>query len=151
MTGLKWRTWGATQLGSGVLFSAVPTTSPRSFIAKDKPLLPPSVGSGVIAPSCQTNGRHKRPSLKLHRKKFSPSGSEAELSAAPTILPLSFTEEFVNVELFGPPSVPRSLFTPLRHSKAWTVESPGSQDQPVAQPLLLTPRASLTAPPRVPR
>src|SRR5271165_2664601 len=137
MTGLNWRTWGATHVGSRVLFSAVPTTPPLSFSAKATPLLPPSVGSGLIAPSCHTNGRHERPSLKPHRKKFSPNGSGAELSAAPTTSPLSFTEEFVNVELFGPPSVPRSVFTPLRHNKACRFASPVRYDHPATHPLLL--------------
>src|ERR1035441_2154151 len=48
MAGLNWSTCGAGQAGSGVAFSANPATVPCLLIWLAAPLLPPSVGSGVI-------------------------------------------------------------------------------------------------------
>src|SRR6516162_2628583 len=53
-------TWGATQLGSTVAVSARPTTSPRSLTPQAPPLLPPSVGIGMVRPATQRNPRWTR-------------------------------------------------------------------------------------------
>src|SRR5215468_3713570 len=106
MTGLiSSRTGGDGQVGSGVVFSTSPATWPLLLIPIANPLLPPSVGSGTMTPSCQRNGRHIR--LVPLPQKSSPNGSGVEVSAEPTTSPLSLRDI---APLFGPPSVPRSLF-----------------------------------------
>ena len=44
--------------GSVLAVSAIPATSPRLLIEYAEPFAPPSVGSLVIKPFCQTKGRH---------------------------------------------------------------------------------------------
>src|SRR5262252_9954948 len=113
MTGLTSSlTEGDGQVGSGVVFSTSPATWPLLLIPFANPLLPPSVGSGTMRPSRQRNGRH----IRLEPQKFSANGSGVEVSAEPTTSPLSLRED---APLFGPPSVPRSLFTPLLPRNAW--------------------------------
>src|SRR5215469_1219317 len=138
-------TEGDGQVGSGVVFSTSPATWPLLLIPIPNPLLPPSVGSGTMRPSRQRNGRHIR--LPLTHKS-SPNGSGVEVSAVPTTSPLSLRDI---APLFGPPSVPRSLFTPLLQRKAWLSVSPGRFAAPTTEPLLLTALAWPNVPPKVPR
>src|SRR4029077_5438592 len=109
------------------------------------PLLPPSVGSGAIKPSFQRNGRHIRP----EPQKFSPNGSGVEVSAAPVTSPLSLRKA---AELFGPPSVPRSVAAPFCQRKArGAVRSRSANALPTTEPLLFTALAAPAIPPNVPR
>src|SRR5215469_1744379 len=142
MTGLNCRTWGATQVGSFVVFSEYPAAWPRLLISNAWPLFPLSVGSGVITPSRQRNGWQTR-ELK-NRQKFSPFASGLVVSELPATSPLSLSGK--PEKLFGPPSVPRSFITPFRQRKARWVWFPGRNEPPFTQRLPLTPVASLTVP-----
>src|ERR1700751_4551062 len=121
----------------------MPTTWPRLLIPLAATLLPPSVGSGAIKPSCQRNGRHIRWVPKP--QKSSADGSGVEVSAAPVISPLSLRKVAV---LFGPPSVPRLLVMPLLQRKAWPSVSPGRVAKPTTEPPLFTALAAPNVPPR---
>src|SRR2546426_5795117 len=132
------------QGGTGVVLSATPATWPRLLISLAAPLLPPSVGSGVIRPSCQTNGRHIRCVPK--KQKSSPLGSGVEVSASPPTAPRSLNGENdptprLPVALFGPPSVRRSVMTPFRQRNACTFRPPGSVEKPITELLLLMPHS----------
>src|SRR5215472_14111176 len=150
MTGLNCKTSEViegSQVGSGVAISACPATWPRLLTPAAKPLLPPNVGSGVITPFCQRNGRHIRWVPK--KQKSSPNGSGVKVSAPPPTLSLSLGRK--DALLFGPPSVPRSVITPFCQRKACVAVSPGRVELPVTEPLLLMPPAKLNVPPNVPR
>ena len=152
ITGLICKTWGkpvieGSQVGSGVAISAYPATWPLLLTPAAKPLLPPSVGSGVITPFCQRKGRHIR--FVPKPQKSSPNGSGAPVSTVPPALSLSFGRQLA--KLLGPPNVPRSVITPFRHRKACVAVSPGSVEKPSTAPLLLMPPAQLSVPPSVPR
>src|SRR5207249_8958475 len=108
---------------------------------------PPSVGSGVITPFCQTKGRHIRCVPK--EQKSSPNGSGAEVSAEPPTWPLSLGGQ--GAMLFGPPSVPRSISTPFFQTKAWLCVLPGRFEKPTTNSRLFMPKATLNVPPNVPR
>src|ERR1017187_422193 len=80
---------------SGVSFSAIPTVWPALLIWLAAPLLPPSVGSGLMTPFCHTNARQvvpedARPSAAKPQKS-SPSGSGLPVWASPTACPHAFT------------------------------------------------------------
>src|SRR6266436_8205329 len=98
------------------------------------PLVPPSVGSAVIAPFRQRTGRQTSESPQ----KF--STSETEVSEKPTTSSLSFIE---NARLYGNVSVGasvlRSVISPLRHKKACSAVSPFNVEKPTTSPLLLIP------------
>src|SRR5215469_237174 len=148
MTVLICKTWGfpvieGSQVGSGDAISANPATWPRLLTSVAMPLLPPNVGSGVITPFCQRNGRHIRPVPKP--QKSSPNGSGVEVSAPPPTLSLSLGRR--SALLFEPPSVPRSLISPFRQRKACRAVSPGRVEWPSTEPLLLMPPARLNVPP----
>src|ERR1700730_7787137 len=97
-------------------------------------LLPPRVGSGVLTPFCQTNGRHTR--WVPNPQKSSPYGSGLGVSETPETSPLSLRGH--NTVLLCPANVPGSLFLPFRHRPAcWAVLS-GRFAAPATQPLLLT-------------
>src|SRR5215831_9526078 len=119
MTGLICKTWGSpviegSQVGSGAAISACPATSPLLLTPVAWPLLPPNVGSGVITPFCQRNGRHIRGVPKP--QKSSPNGSGVEVSALPPTLSPGRVERpsteplllMPAASLNVPPSVPRS-------------------------------------------
>src|SRR5580700_8511985 len=80
------------------------------------PFFPPSVSSGYITPSCQTNGTHVAPTvgfpIALKPQKSSACGSGVEVSACPTAWPHAFTPK---ATLLVPPSpdLPRSPCHPL--------------------------------------
>src|SRR5690349_20964278 len=57
ITGLNSNFWGDPQSGSGVVFSANPTTSPRLLIWLTAALLPVRSGSCSTAPLRHRNGR----------------------------------------------------------------------------------------------
>src|SRR5215469_14509084 len=108
----------AGQVESTVPSSANPTICPLLLIALACPLLPPSVGRALILPSagralilegCQRNGRHVRWVPK--RQTSSPFGSGAAVSESPTTCPESLISPHI-IQLFGPPSVPRSVLAP---------------------------------------
>src|ERR1035441_7497891 len=105
MAGLNWSTCGAGQAGSGVAFSANPATVPCLLIWLAAPLLPPSVGSAVIAPSCHKNGRQELPAegspSALKPQESSPFGSKVDVSASPTAWPVPLR---LNATVFAPPS-----------------------------------------------
>src|SRR5260370_27548197 len=98
------------------------------------PLVPPSVGSAVIAPPRQRTGRQTSESPQT----FSASGMEG--SDKPTTSSLSFIEYarlYGNVS--GGASVLRSVITPLRHKKACSAVSLFNLEKPPTSPLLLLP------------
>src|SRR5713101_5811441 len=96
-------------VGSVLAVSANPTTSPRLLMALACPLLPPTVGRALMWPFCQRNGRHVSPVPKPQTS--SPSGSGTDVSAIPTTSPRSLIwPQFI--QLFFPPSVPRSILSP---------------------------------------
>src|SRR6516165_5890810 len=110
-------------------------------------LLPPRVASGVFRPFCQTNGRHMRCVPKP--QKSSPYGSGFGVSEKAETSPLSLSGK--NAVLLGPPSVPRSVFVPMRHRSACWAVLPARVAAPATQPLLLDEYATLDVPPSVPR
>src|SRR5579864_1760132 len=90
-------------------FSANPTICPRLLIALACPLFPPSVGRALMWKNCQRNGRHVRCVPKPQMS--SPFGSGTAVSESPTTCPKSLiSPQFI--QLFCPPSVPRSSLNP---------------------------------------
>src|SRR5579862_4406578 len=97
------------QVGSTAPFSAYPAICPPRLIPLACPLFPPSVRRALIWNSCQINGRHVRCVPKPQMS--SPFGSGTFVSESPTICPKSLiSPQFIQV--FFPPSVPRSSLNP---------------------------------------
>src|SRR5262249_10492529 len=93
---------------SVILVCANPAICPRLLISLADPLFPPSVGRALMWPSRQRNGRHV--SFVPKPQKSSPSGSGTDVSDIPTASPRSLMRpQFI--QLFGPPSVPRSILS----------------------------------------
>src|SRR5690606_25398489 len=113
-------TCGRLQVGSASAVSAQPTTCPLLLAPATKPCVPPCVGSAAILPSCHTKPRQTCPvaaGKKNEQLHNSPLGSFSAVSATPTTIPrLLFTGH--STALFGPPSVPRSVGLPSRHTVA---------------------------------
>src|ERR1700721_585885 len=129
--GSNCRTCGAGHDVSGVDVSAYPAVTPLELFLSAVPLFPPNVGSALMVPDCQTNGRHSMCVPKP--QKSSPFGSEYWFSAAPDATVLAFTPP---AKLFGPPSVPRSVAWPLDQSTACCVPSAGGAPPATPRALL---------------
>src|ERR1700723_3086885 len=100
--------------------SEMPTICPRLLIALACPLFPPSVGRALMWKTCQRNGRHVRCVPKPQMS--SPFGSRTAVSESPTTCPKSLiSPQFI--QLFGPPSVPRSSLNPSTSINARPVRS----------------------------
>ena len=133
MTGLNCSFWGAGQAESSLVFSANPATVPCLLIMLASPLLPPSVGSGIVTAYCHTKGRHVVPldgsPSALKPQKSSPFGSLVEVSAIPTAWPISLA---LKEALFCPPS-PGAPMSPLL---PWYQRTERSVPENVAVPLI---------------
>src|SRR5215472_18389011 len=130
---------------STVVFSENPAICPRLLIALACPLFPPSVGRALMWKYCQRNGRHVRCVPKPQMS--SPFGSGTSVSEKPATCQKSLiSPQFI--QLFSPPSVPRSILNPsmpstarpLRSFPNWLSCSPGGRfpDMISVQPSLLT-------------
>ncbi len=114
----------STQVPSCTAVSPQPTIWPRPFTPVAKLWVPPSGESSLITSFCQTNPRQTRvlgfglgmnpPSSQLQS---SSSGSVSAVWEIPTTIPASFSPCHGTV-LLGPPSVRRSVMTPLRQRAA---------------------------------
>src|SRR3984893_2612032 len=114
--------------GSELGVSENPTICPRLLIPPAWPLLPPSKGSGVITPFCQTNGRHIDGFMKPQTS--SPLGSGVEVFELPETVPLSLTAE----PPLSAPRLPRLVITPFCQRNASASRSPVRVETPVTEP-----------------
>src|SRR4030095_11804898 len=104
-----------------------------------------------MSPSAHANPRQTWPvtvgknAEPLHS---SPNGSRAAVSAIPTTTPELLSPDHTTL-LFGPPSVPRSVIAPSRHSAAWRTVLLGRLEKPATPPRLLMASPRLAVPPSV--
>src|ERR1035438_8117539 len=100
---------------STIPFSAYPTICPLLLTALACPLFPPTVGRALMRPFCQRNARQVRCVPKPQTS--SPFGSGTDVSAKPAASPRSLIPLYW-VQLFFPPSVPRSILSPSMFTPA---------------------------------
>src|SRR5580698_7700229 len=148
-TGSYCSTAGGIQLGSCVVFSAHPTTCPKSFTPAARQLLPPRLfGRAAILPFSHTTPSQVNP--LPNPQKFSPNGSGVVVSDTPSISPKMFLLG-KSTALFGPPSVPRSTVAPYSQRVACCAAFPVNSLAPVTHPRSLIPLPEPKVPPSVPR